>query len=404
VLTACTSGGPGRTTAAATARPSATPTTGRSALAPSAPATATGTRHAASPAPAAPAPRTPAGGYAPGPVPALLDTHDVYAAGRPGRLSPATRGQLGRVYVPDLAGGDVTVIDPATYRVVDRFRVGRGPQHVVPSYDLQTLWVNDSLSNDLLPVDPRTGRPRGKAVPVDDPYNVYFTPDGRYALVMAERLHRIDVRDAHTMRLVQSLPVPCRGVNHADFAADGTSFLASCEFDGTLLDVGLAPLRVRRTLALGRDAMPQDVKLSPDGRTYYVADMAAGGVHVLDARTVALTGFVRTGGQAHGLYPSRDGEDLYVSNRTGHSVSVLSFATGRVRATWPVPHGSPDMGGVSADGTVLWLSGRYDDEVYALSTADGRLLARIPVGREPHGLSVWPQPGRFSLGHTGILR
>jgi YVTN family beta-propeller protein len=337
-------------------------------------------------------------------VPALPDPADVYAADRPGRLSPATAGELSRVYVPDLSGGDVTVIDPRTYRVTGRFPVGRGPQHVVPSYDLRTLWVNDSLSNDLLPLDPRTGRPRGPAVPVDDPYNLYFTPDGRYAMVMAERLRRIDFRDAHTMRLVRSLPVPCRGVNHADFTRDGRSFLASCEFDGTLLDVDLRTLRIGKTLSLGAHAMPQDVKLSPDGRTYYVADMGAGGVHTVDAATARLTGFVPTGGEAHGLYPSRDSKDLYVSNRTGHSVSVISFATGRVRATWPVPHGSPDMGGVSADGRVLWLSGRYDDEVYALSTSNGALLARIPVGREPHGLAVWPQPGRYSLGHTGILR
>ncbi|MCU1692013.1 MAG: hypothetical protein JWM64_1104 [Frankiales bacterium] len=350
------------------------------------------------------APSTPPGGYAPGPVPALPDPRDVYAADRPGLLSPATAGQGSRVYVPDLAGGDVTVIDPATYRVVARYPVGRGPQHVVPSYDLQTLWVNDSISNDLQPLDPRTGLKKGPAVPVDDPYNLYFTPDGRYALVMAERLRRIDVRDAQTMRLVTSIRVPCKGVNHADFAADGRSFLASCEFDGTLLDVDLADLRIVKTIALGASAMPQDVKLSPDGSRYYVADMDAGGVHVIDAGTLARTGFVRTGAEAHGLYPSRDSKDLYVSNRAGHSVSVISFATGEVRATWPVPGGSPDMGGVSADGKVLWLSGRRDDEVYALRTSDGHLLARVPVGREPHGLAVWPQPGRYSLGHTGVLR
>jgi DNA-binding beta-propeller fold protein YncE len=83
---------------------------------------------------------------------------------------------------------------------------------------------------------------------------------------------------------------------------------------------------------------------------------------------------------------------------------VLDFGTGKVLAKWQIPGGSPDMGGVSADGKVLWLSGRYDAEVYAISTTTGRLLARIHVGAGPHGLCVWPQPGRYSLGHTGILR
>ena len=52
----------------------------------------------------------------------------------------------------------------------------------------------------------------------------------------------------------------------------------------------------------------------------------------------------------------------------------------------------------------LWLTGRWNGVVYALSTNNGRLLAKIPVGAGPHGLAVWPQPGRFSLGHTGVMR
>ena len=76
----------------------------------------------------------------------------------------------------------------------------------------------------------------------------------------------------------------------------------------------------------------------------------------------------------------------------------------KVEANWPIPSGgSPDMGNVSADGKTLWLSGRYDNVVYAIDTATGAVRT-IPVGKEPHGLTVWPQPGRYSLGHTGNLR
>ena len=79
--------------------------------------------------------------------------------------------------------------------------------------------------------------------------------------------------------------------------------------------------------------------------------------------------------------------------------------TRRVVATWTIPGGgTPDMGGVSVDGSKLWLSGRRDNVVYVWDTRTGTLLAKIPVGVEPHGLAVWPQPGRFSLGHTGNTR
>ena len=80
---------------------------------------------------------------------------------------------------------------------------------------------------------------------------------------------------------------------------------------------------------------------------------------------------------------------------------MIDFATRKVEATWPIPGGgSPDMGNVSADGKQLWLSGRYDDVVYVFDTTTGAVKT-IPVGKEPHGLTVWPQPGRYSLGHTG---
>ena len=132
--------------------------------------------------------------------------------------------------------------------------------------------------------------------------------------------------------------------------------------------------------------------------------MHANGLWEIDAHSYRVLHFLPTGAGAHGLYVSRNAKLLYATNRTAGTVSVIDFASRRIVATWQIPGGSPDMGGVSADGKVLWLSGRYNSEVYAISTSTGRLLARIPVGAGPHGLCVWPQPGRYSLGHTGILR
>jgi YVTN family beta-propeller protein len=124
----------------------------------------------------------------------------------------------------------------------------------------------------------------------------------------------------------------------------------------------------------------------------------------IDPRSFKVVGFLHTGAGAHGLYPSRDARLLYVSNRKAGTISVVSFATRRVVRTWRLGSSSPDMGGVSSDGRTLWLSGRYNSEVYAIDTRTGRMRARISVGQGPHGLCVWPQPGRYSLGHTGILR
>jgi DNA-binding beta-propeller fold protein YncE len=309
------------------------------------------------------------------------------------------------VYVPNSKSNSVDVISQRTFKVVAHFAVGALPQHVTPSWDLRTLYVTNDEGNSLTPIDPRTARP-GKPIPVLDPYNMYFTPDGRWAIVVAEAHRELDFRDAHTMALRHALQTPqCPGIDHMDYTADGRYALASCEFGGRLVVIDLSTQRAIKTIELAPGAMPQDVKLSPDGRVFYVADMANNGVWVIDARALSVMEMVLTGAGAHGLYPSRDAKLLYVSNRGEGSVSVVSFATRHPVAKWQLPGGgSPDMGGVSVDGKVLWLSGRYDAEVYAISTASGRLLHRIPVGSGPHGLCVWPQPGRYSIGHTGIMR
>ena len=341
-----------------------------------------------------------------------------YAATGAGMFAPAVAGDPELVYVPNSgetgmhgmhtsANPDrdtVTVIDPRTFRIVAHYPAGRLPQHVTPSWDLRTLWVDASGSNQLLPIDPRTAKP-GRPIAVDAPYNLYFTPDGSSALVMAERHNRIDLRDPHTMALRRSVTVPCSGINHADFSLDGRYFIATCEFSGQLLKFDSASLRLLGSRSLGSGVMPQDIRLGPDGRTFYVAALDEGALLAVDGATLRTTARIPTGAGAHGIYPSRDGRLLYVSNRDAGSVSVVDPAAARTIATWRIPGGgSPDMGGVSADGRQLWLSGRDNDEVYVFSTGDGRLLARIPVGANPHGLAIFPQPGRYSIGHTGNYR
>jgi YVTN family beta-propeller protein len=335
-----------------------------------------------------------------------INMTNVYAHDGANRIAPAARNAKELIYVPNSLSNTVDVIDPHTYKVVRHFAVGGLPQHVVPAWDLKTLYVTNDTGNSLTKIDPVTGKP-GATIPVEDPYNMYFTPNGQYAIVVAERLRRLDFRDAHTFQLHNSLSVPCSGVDHLDFSADESYLIASCEFSGQMVKVDLKNERVVGTLTLpdGSSGMPQDVKLSPDGKVFYVADMHAGGLWKIDGSRFKVMGFLPTGAGVHGLYPSRDGHYLYATNRGEGSISVISFRTQKVIKKWRIPGGgSPDMGGVSADGKVLWVSGRYNGVVYAISTRNGKLLARIPVGSGPHGLSVWPQPGRYSLGHTGILR
>lgn len=372
------------------------------------------------------------------------DPINIYANTQAGMLSPTVKDALNRAYVPIGKKDIVTVIDLNTYQVINSFKTGREPQHVVPSYDLKTLWVLNNRSNSVTAIDPNTGT-IGATFPVTDPYNLYFTPDGKYAIVVCEGHKVLQFRDAQTMNLVKALPVHCAGANHMDFTADNNYALVTCEFSGEIMKVDLAKFTVDSYLSFTKkdisqkssgaliidkngkfsietatqinknSSMPQDIRSSANGSLFYVADMMVDGLRVINPTTMQQVGFIHTSIGAHGIYPSRDGKLFYVSNRGCHrmscgphgqgSVSVVDPAKQQTIATWTIPGGgSPDMGNVTADGKELWLSGRYDSEVYVFDTATGNLTHRIPVGPGPHGLAVWPQPGRYSLGHTGNMR
>ena len=338
-------------------------------------------------------------------MPPVQNPTDIYAADHAGALAATVKNYPTLVYVPNSKSDSVDVIDPKTFKIVGHFPSGgKEPQHVVPQYDLKRLWVINDLGDSATPIDPATGK-RGATIPVEDPYNMYYTPDGKYAIVVAERKQKLNFLDPQTMKLVQSVPVTCPGIDHMDFTSDGRFLIASCEFSSQVVKVDVANHKVVGMLSFEKRGMPQDVKTSPDGKVFYVADMMANGIYLVDPVNLTRIGFIPTGAGAHGLYVSRDSKVLYISNRGEGSVTVLDLATRKILTKWKIPHGgSPDMGGVSADGSQLWLSGRYHSEVYVFDTSNGKLLARIKVGKGPHGLCYYPQPGRYSLGHTGVFR
>jgi YVTN family beta-propeller protein len=333
-------------------------------------------------------------------------TANIYAHTLAGMMAPVTRRAQSLAYAPDSEGNGVYVIDPRSYRVVRYIQTGAVVQHVVPAWDMRTLYATNDIGNSLTPIDPNTGRRAGPNIPVADPYNMYFTPDGRHAIVVEERMETLAFRDPHTFALQKALNVHCSGVDHMDFSADGRFAIASCEFSGQMVRIDLRTETVSGYLHVG--GSPQDVKLSPDGRTFYVAnrflpERGASGAQLIDASRFRLLGFMRTALDAHGLYVSRNTRDLYVTNRAGKAITVIDFATRRIVAVWHIA-GTPDMGNVSPDGATLWVSSRYTSAVLVISTRTGRLIRSIPAGTSPHGLCLWPQPGRYSTGHTGVMR
>jgi YVTN family beta-propeller protein len=309
-----------------------------------------------------------------------------------------------RVYVPNSKAGTVDVIDPRTFAVIDHFGVGYIPHHIAPAWDMSALYVDNEGSSSLTVIDIHTGRPSGQTINIPFPYNLYFTPDGKKAIDVVERLQRIEFRDPNNgWSLLGSVGIPWPGADHLDFSADGSYLMISTEYSGVVAKVDTVNMRLVGYVNVG--GLPIDVRLSPDGTVFYVTNQGRMGVSVVDPVAMREIQFIPTGRGAHGLQVSRDTKSLYVSNRLEGSFSVIDFATRQVVAKWYIPGGgSPDMLQLNPDGTQLWASGRYHRTVYVMNTATGELLARIPVGAEDHGLTYFPNVGLHSLGHNGVYR
>ena len=159
------------------------------------------------------------------------------------------------------------MIDPGTFKVVGHFAVGSLPQHVTPSWDLKTLYVLNDLGQQPHPDRPADGEAR-PADPGHRPVQHVLhhrragtrssSPSGSTGSTSATRTRS---------RLHRSLHVPCAGVDHMDFSADGRYLIASCEFSGQVIKVDVRRKVVGTDSSAARRGMPQDVKLSPDGRS-----------------------------------------------------------------------------------------------------------------------------------------
>jgi len=325
---------------------------------------------------------------------------NVWAATTNPTLSPAVAGLPERVYVPNELDNTISVIDATSFKVVATLRTGRVPEHLTPDWDMSRLYVSNYASPFLTVVDPHTQKVVSP-IPAASPYNLYFSPDGSTAIVMAEDVNRIDFYNRRTWQLIKRLPIKWAGIDHADFSAGGRYLLASTEYAGHVLKVDVVTMSIVGDLKVG--GKPIDVKLSPDGSVFFVANQGRHGVSVVDPILMQEVAFIPTGLGAHGMAISRDCRSLYVSNRLAGTISVIEFATRKVTATWRVG-GSPDMLQVSTDGTQLWTGNRFTNMVAVIDTRTGRVIVTIQVGRRPHGLTYFPQPGRFSIGHNGVYR
>ena len=331
----------------------------------------------------------------------------IYAGPASGVLDPRVANLPPRVYVPNEGSNDVAVIDPETFEIVGRFAAGAAPEHISPDWDFSKLYVSNMNGASLTVIDPETEEVTD-TMQVPFPYNVFFTPDGSKAIIVADYLgidmvadNGLYFYDRETWELIKFVQVPWPGVNHLDFSADGSYLMVTTESAGAVVKIDTTTLEILGSVDVG--GSPLDIRLGPGGDVFYVANQGTHGVDVIDAEAMEAVGFIPTSNGAHAFAFSRDASRLFVTNRLENTISVIDLATNAVVDTWE-GGGSPDMATVSPDGSQLWISNRFHGTVTVFDPETGEQLANIATGGNPHGLTYWPQPGTISLGHNGNMR
>jgi YVTN family beta-propeller protein len=277
----------------------------------------------------------------------------------------------------------LSVVSGDGYHEVSRTHIGRGPHHLIVSPDGRTLILAMSGSNELVMVDRLTGT-ETKRIEASDPYQIGFSPDGKWFVAASIRLDRIDIYDAHTLQLLHRLPAATMP-SHIAFARDSGTVFVTLQGTGGLIAIDLDSGKVAWTVPIG--PTPAGITTRPTG-TLLAGIMGSDYIAEIDPHDGHIIQKVHTGNGAHNFLATPDGKTLYVTNRVAGTISVLDADTLAITATLLAPGGPDDMA-LSPDGKELWVTGRWHASVDVIELASGTLKATVPVGRSPHGIFVY---------------
>jgi YVTN family beta-propeller protein len=274
----------------------------------------------------------------------------------------------------------LSLIDTSTYREISRTYIGRAPHHLIATPDGKSLIVAMAGGDELVFLDRATGMIKQR-IAASDPYQVGFSPDGKWFVANSLRLDRIDIYDAADYRLVHRLPAPTMP-SHIGFSLDSSTLYVTLQGTNNLIAIDLASGQPLWTVPVGHQ--PAGVWVRRSG-TILVGIMGSDHIAEIDPRDGTLIRRVQTARGAHNFLRSPDGATLYVSNRVAGTISVLDADTLAITGTMSAPGGPDDMA-LSPDGQELWVTGRWRAAVNVIDRATGALKTRIPVGRSPHGI------------------
>src|SRR6185369_15111202 len=253
-------------------------------------------------------------------------------------LSASGAAQADAVLVLNSEEASYSILSRSSRTELARLPVGREPHHLIVTPDGKDVLIGSTATNELLVLDARTGEKRRVVPGIIDPYQLGFSPDGKWFVTVAYRLDHVDIYHADGLKLagrifIDGLP------SHMAFDAESKTVFVSLQQSGRLAAFDLATQTLKWNVPVGNT--PAGVLVLPDNKRVLVALTGEDGVAVVDPSDGKVTGRLQTGKGAHNFWPKGDGRHWFVSNRVEGSVSLIDTQDMKLTGSIKVP-GGPD--------------------------------------------------------------
>jgi YVTN family beta-propeller protein len=286
-----------------------------------------------------------------------------------------------RVIVLNSGDGTVSIIDRATRKVVDSYPVGKEPHHLMSTLKDDELVVANAASNDLVFLNPLTGEVKRRLPRITDPYQLGFSPDGKWFVSVSLRLDRVDIYAMPDYTLKARIPV-AKTPSHVAFSNDSRFAYITMQDSNELVALDLGAQKEAWRMSIGKT--PAGIWMSPQG-LLFIGIMGQDFVQVIDPAKRETVKKILTGRGAHNVFPMGDGTRVLVSNRVDGTITPVDYKTMTPGKPIKVGRGVDCME-VSADGKEVWATVRWEAKVAVIDMTGAKPIEYIPVGRSPHGI------------------
>ena len=292
--------------------------------------------------------------------------------------------QANVVVVLNSRDATVSLLDQETFKEIGQIPVGKEPHHLMATPDNKSLIVASAVGNELLFLDPKTGKIQRRMSDIADPYQIGFSPDQKWFVANALRLDRVDIYSYDGMDLKISKRIPLAKMpSHMAFSADSKTVFVTQQGSDQLSAIDLVTQTVKWTMPVGK--LPAGVLMTADDKYLVVGIMGSDFVEVIDWRARKSIKKIKAGAGTHNFLPMGDKRHVFVSNRVSNTINIIDQQTLTNVGTINVP-GGPDCMELSADGKTLWATQRWIKKVAVIDVPNKKVIKMIPVGRSPHGV------------------